>query len=150
MPRLGPLIIRRYASISVASRGQLPPSSLCAPPEAHAQWTFPARGGDLCLKGSASCQGTSCLSPFNRQDSRVGTCACHQGEGTHVFVLLPLPPPPKYSFFNDPPTFKRNCCLPHFQKGQKAVVLATKQETQSPFRSFELAGRAGPEMITFL
>lgn len=46
--------------------------------------------------------------------------------------------------------FKRNCCLPDFQRGQKSVVWATKQETQSPFRSFELAGRAGPGTITFL
>ena len=59
-------------------------------------------------------------------------------------------PPQVFVFFNGPPTFKRDCCLPDFQRGQKSVVLATKQETQSPFRSFELAGRAGPGTITFL
>ena len=39
--------------------------------------------------------------------------------------------PDKYSFFNGPPAFERNCCFPDFQRGQKSVVLATKQETQS-------------------
>lgn len=70
--------------------------------------------------------------------------------GMNLHVCSVATSPQKYSFFNGPPTFKRNCCHPDFQRGQKSVVLVTKQETQSPFRSFELAGRAGPEMITFL
>lgn len=71
-------------------------------------------------------------------------------KGNDLHVCSVVTSPQKYPVFNGPPTFKRNCCHPDFQRGQKSVVLVTKQETQSPFRSFELAGRAGPEMITFL
>lgn len=46
------------------------------------------------------------------------------------------------------PTLNRSVCLPAFQRGQDSVVLATKQEAQSPFRSFEPAGRAGPRTMT--
>lgn len=106
-------------------------------------------------KGPVCERCASCLKDFMHACvfQRIGL----QGEdlrlsprGMNLHVCSFATSPQKYSFFNGPPTFKRNCCHPDFQRGQKSVVLVTKQETQSPFRSFELAGRAGPEMITFL
>lgn len=56
--------------------------------------------------------------------------ACLREGGIRMVALLP-PPPTNIHFFNGPPAFERNCCFPDFQRGQKSVVLATKQETQS-------------------
>lgn len=127
MPRLDPPVACTFAPSSQILRlgGHLCPSS----PEAHAQLKMV----DLHAWVGA----------------RVRICACTEGKELTCLLFCHLPPL-KVFIFSGPPTFERNCCFPDFQRGQKSVVLDTKQETQSPFRSFELAGRAGPGTITCL
>lgn len=69
-------------------------------------------------------------------------------EGSSPHVCSVATSSQKYSFLNGSPTFKRNCCLPSFERGQKSMVWDIKQETQSAFCSFELSRRAGPGTIT--
>lgn len=138
---------------AVQAGGHLLPSSLCAPPEAHAQLITV----DLLSEMKGACVWEALLDARKISRPSLFKWTGLQGEDlrlspreTNPHVCSVATFLQKYLFFNDPPTFKRYCCFPGFQRGQKSVVLATEQETQSLFRSFELTGRAGPGMITFL